>query len=144
MPIIRTVITAVIVAAIIVAGATLAGASSPKKKKKKEYSFNPIVVEQDSKAKCLDPVKVVGSQDIRLEAAEDSAKKAWSEHVRWESGEAFMDISNSIDYKSRCSRSSVGEALGAVLNRCEISASPCRPTFATKNGVYEGVLTGKN
>ena len=79
--------------------------------------------------KCLEPIRVVGSQDIREDAAEESAKKAWAELVRWDSGEAYMAITNAKDYQRRCSRSSIGEALGAVLNRCEIIATPCRPAL---------------
>jgi hypothetical protein len=77
--------------------------------------------------KCLDAVRVVGSQDLREDAAEESARKAWAEIVRWDSGEAFMNIDNATGYQKRCSRSSIGEALGQVLNRCEIIAKPCRP-----------------
>ena len=104
-----------------------------KKKPKKSYSFRPSPpVEKPSLAtdavtRCIAPVRVVGSQDIREDAAEESAKKAWSEQVRWASGEAYMDMQNASDYQKRCSRSSIGEALGAVLNRCEIIATPCRP-----------------
>lgn len=89
-------------------------------------------VKEAPKPKCLDPIRVVGSQDIREDAAEESAKKAWSEMVRWESGESFMDVNNAADYQKRCSRSSIGEALGQVLNRCEIIAKPCRPALVTK------------
>jgi len=76
---------------------------------------------------CVRPVKVVGSQDVRETAAEDSAKKAWAEEVRWAHGEAFMDIQNAKDYASRCSRSSIGEIAGQTFSRCEIVATPCRP-----------------
>lgn len=77
--------------------------------------------------RCIAPVRVVGSQDIREDAALESAKKAWAEIVRWESGEAWMDVNNAMGMKTRCGRSSIGEALGQVLNRCEIVASPCKP-----------------
>lgn len=87
----------------------------------------------DEVVRCLFPVRVVGSQDLRESAAEDSAKKAWAEHVRWNFGESFMGIENAQDYQKRCSRSSIGEAMGAVLNRCEVSAKPCRP------GMVKGV-----
>jgi hypothetical protein len=89
-------------------------------------------VKEEPKPKCLDPVRVVGSQDIREDAAEESAKKAWSEMVRWESGESFMDVNNATGYEKRCSRSSIGEALGQVLNRCEVIAKPCRPGLVKK------------
>lgn len=77
--------------------------------------------------RCLAPVRVVGSQDLREQAAEDSAKKAWAEHVRWAHGEAFQDFQNARDFQKRCSRSSIGEAMGQYFTRCEITASPCRP-----------------
>jgi hypothetical protein len=89
-------------------------------------------VKEAPKVKCLEAVRVVGSQDIREDAAEDSAKKAWSEMVRWESGESFMSMDTAQDYEKRCSRSSIGETLGQVLNRCEIIAKPCRPGLVKK------------
>lgn len=78
-------------------------------------------------ARCLPAVRVVGSQDIRETAAEDSAKKAWSEAVRWAHGEAYMDMLHAKAYQRRCSRSSIGEVAGQVFIRCEVSAAPCRP-----------------
>jgi hypothetical protein len=81
----------------------------------------------DEAPRCLAPVRVVGSQDIRPDAAEASAQKAWAEHVRWTHGEAFQDFGNATDYQKRCSRSSIGEALGQYFTRCEITAKPCRP-----------------
>lgn len=84
--------------------------------------------------RCLAPVRVVGSQDVREQAAEDSAKKAWAEHVRWAHGEAFQDFQNARDFQKRCSRSSIGEAMGQYFTRCEITASPCRPGMV-KGGV---------
>lgn len=92
-----------------------------------EYRTDDIV-------RCLAPVRVVGSQDVRESAAEDSARKAWSEQVRWAHGEAFMDMTNSKEYQRRCSRSSIGEIAGQVFHRCEIIASPCRPGMV-KGGV---------
>jgi hypothetical protein len=89
-------------------------------------------VQKETKPKCLEPVRVVGSQDVRQDAAEDSARKAWAEIVRWESGESFMNIENATGYQSRCSRSSIGETLGVTLNRCEIIAKPCRPGLVEK------------
>jgi hypothetical protein len=77
--------------------------------------------------KCLSPVRVVGSQDVRPDAAESSAQKAWMEAVRWTHGEAYQDFGNAKDYQKRCSRSSIGEALGQYFTRCEITAAPCRP-----------------
>jgi hypothetical protein len=81
----------------------------------------------DDATRCLAPVRVVGSQDIREAAAEESAKKAWAEIVRWSHGESFQDFANARDYQKRCSRSSIGEAMGQFFLRCEITASPCRP-----------------
>jgi len=86
----------------------------------------------EQSTRCLAPVRVVGSQDVRPDAAEASAQKAWMEAVRWTHGEAFQDFGNSKDYQKRCSRSSIGEALGQYFTRCEITASPCRP------GMVEG------
>ena len=83
-------------------------------------------VKEVPRPKCLDPVRVVGSQDIREDAAEASAKKAWSEMVRWQHGESFQDFELATGYAKRCSRSSIGEALGQYFTRCEIEAQPCR------------------
>lgn len=81
----------------------------------------------DEVVRCIAPVRVVGSQDVRETAAEDSAKKAWAEAVRWAHGESYQDITNAQDYQRRCARSSIGEALGQYFSRCEIVATPCRP-----------------
>lgn len=83
-------------------------------------------VKQQERPKCLESVRVVGSQDIREDAAESSAKKAWSEMVRWQHGESFQDFELATGYSKRCSRSSIGEALGQYFTRCEIEAQPCR------------------
>lgn len=77
--------------------------------------------------KCLDKVHVVGSQWANEDGAEDSAKKAFMEEVRFRSGEAFMDVDHARDYEKRCTRSSIGEVAGAMLFRCEVAARPCRP-----------------
>jgi hypothetical protein len=79
---------------------------------------------------CLERVTVVGSQWAGEEGAEESAQKAWMEQVRWNDGEAWMDIKNVEGYAKRCARSSVGEVLNQVLHRCEISARPCREVMA--------------
>jgi hypothetical protein len=80
--------------------------------------------------RCLDKVRVVGSQWVSVDGAEESARKAWMEQVRWYSGEAFMDVAHARDYEKRCSRSSVGEAVGQTFLRCEIVARPCRPPMS--------------
>lgn len=104
-----------------------------KKKPKKSYGFRPAppvekpTLATDAVTRCIAPVRVVGSQDIREGAAEESAKKGWAEAVRWAAGESYQDITNAQDYQKRCSRSSIGEALGQYFHRCEIIATPCRP-----------------
>jgi hypothetical protein len=109
-----------------------------KPKKKKTYNFRPTPpvdapkLASDAVTRCLSPVRVVGSQDLRPDAAEQSAQKAWAETVRWTHGEAFQDFSNAQNYQRRCSRSSIGESLGQYFTRCEITADPCRP------GMIEG------
>lgn len=117
---------------VFVAAVLPAHASGQTKKHSHPGTKVQAYVKEAPKPKCLEPVRVVGSQDIREDAAEDSARKGWSEMVRWESGEAFMNIDNAVDYQKRCSRSSIGEALGQVLNRCEIIAKPCRPGLVEK------------
>lgn len=115
-------------------------ASKPKRKAKprrRVYASRPaapvVPVNTDAVTRCLAPVRVVGSQDVRESAAEESAKKAWMERVRFESGEMFQDIGNAQSYAKRCVRSSIGEALGQYFHRCEVEALPCRP------GMTEGV-----
>ena len=109
-----------------------------KPKPRKSYSFRPAPpvdapkLASDAVARCLPPVRVVGSQDLRPDAAEQSALKAWAEMVRWTHGESYQDFENAKGYQKRCSRSSIGEALGQYFTRCEVSASPCRP------GMIEG------
>lgn len=73
------------------------------------------------------PVAVVGSQYLNEAGAEESAQKGWHEAVRFHHGEAYMDLARAKDYRHRCSRSSIGEALGQVMHRCEVSAIPCKP-----------------
>ena len=107
----------------------------PKPKPKPAYRAPPkdFALASEQITRCLAPVRVVGSQDVRPDAAEASAQKAWMEAVRWMHGEAFQDFANARDYQKRCSRSSIGEALGQFFTRCEITANPCRP------GMTEGV-----
>ena len=95
--------------------------------KPEAHAFRPPPVDPEAVTRCLAPVRVVGSQDVRESAAEESAKKAWMERVRFESGESFQDIANSQSYAKRCVRSSIGEALGQYFHRCEVEALPCRP-----------------
>jgi hypothetical protein len=94
------------------------------RKPKVRYYAAPKV---DDGWRCLERIHVVGSQWATDAGAEDSAKKAFMEEVRWRHGESFMAIENAKDYEKRCSRSSVGEVLNQTLVRCEISARPCRP-----------------
>lgn len=77
--------------------------------------------------RCLSPVRVVGSQWATQDGAEESARKSWSEEVRFSSGESFMDLNTAQNYRRRCTRSSIGEIAGQTLHRCEIEATPCRP-----------------
>lgn len=115
-------------------------AAKPKprpKSKPKPYAYRAppkdLALASEQITRCLAPVRVVGSQDVRESAAEESAKKAWMERVRFESGEMFQDIGNAQSYAKRCVRSSIGEALGQYFHRCEVEALPCRP------GMTEGV-----
>jgi len=95
--------------------------------KPEAHAFRPPPVDPEAVTRCLAPVRVVGSQDVRPDAAESSAQKAWAEYVRWTHGEAYQDFANATNYQKRCSRSSIGEALGQYFTRCEIVANPCRP-----------------
>jgi hypothetical protein len=82
-----------------------------------------------SSATCYSAIRVVGSQGLSEDAAEQSAQKGWMEQVRWKHGEHAMDIGNARSYVKRCSRSSIGEVLDKTFHRCEVEAKPCRPKF---------------
>jgi hypothetical protein len=82
-----------------------------------------------SSATCYSAIRVVGSQGLSEDAAEQSAQKGWMEQVRWKHGEHAMDIGNARAYVKRCSRSSIGEVLDKTFHRCEVEAKPCRPKF---------------
>ncbi len=75
---------------------------------------------------CADKVRGLGTQWIGTEGAMDAAKKDWMERVRYDYGEAFLDMTNSKDFVSRCGRTSIGETMGQVMYRCEIVARPCK------------------
>jgi hypothetical protein len=79
-----------------------------------------------NKLKCLGTVRAVGSQWVGAEGAKTSAIKAWREVVRFDSGEKFSDWANAKDVTQGCSQSSIGEVIGKVLYRCEVTAKPCK------------------
>lgn len=115
-----------------VISASTAHASSPAKK---HPGTKVQAIEQrdpEPKKSCLAPVRVVGSQWATEGGAEESAQKAWAETIRFNHGEAYMDLANAIGYQKRCGRSSVGEVVGNTLIRCEVDAAPCRPPFTAK------------
>jgi hypothetical protein len=112
---------------------TVAHASGTSKKKHPGTKVQAIEQrEPEPKKNCLTPVRVVGSQWATEAGAEESAQKAWAEAVRFNFGEAYMDLTNAIAYSSRCGRSSIGEVVGQTLIRCEVDAAPCRPPFTAK------------
>lgn len=123
---------AIIITALFALTAT-AQASGTAKKPHKSTKDHATEQRADS-PKCLDVVRVVGSQDIREDAAEESAKKAWAEMVRWQHGESFQDFKLAQGYAKRCSRSSIGEAMGQYFTRCEIEAQPCRAVMVKEAG----------
>ena len=75
---------------------------------------------------CKRKVRAVGSQWIDAVGAKKSAIKAWREAVRFDYGERYGDWANAKGVAQGCSRSSIGQILGKVFYRCEISATPCR------------------
>lgn len=76
---------------------------------------------------CRHPVRVVGDQYTSEDGAQKEADKAWSQTVRWQLGERWMDRSNAKGASYECGRSSVGSIVGQVFYRCRLNASPCRP-----------------
>src|SRR3990167_5725238 len=83
---------------------------------------------------CLPPVRGVGSQWIGLEGAMDAAKKDWSERVRYDYGEIFIDLTHARDFESRCGRTSIGQVAGQILMRCEVFARPCKAELTKVEG----------
>jgi len=79
--------------------------------------------------KCEDKVRGLGTQWIGTQGAMDAARKDWMERVRYDLGEAYLDMTHAEDEVSRCGRVSVGETMGQVLYRCEIVARPCKAPF---------------
>jgi Ni/Co efflux regulator RcnB len=93
----------------------------------RRYYRDPDDRDDDKRGvKCLDPVRGLGTQWIGQEGALEAAKKDWMEHVRYDKGETYVDMTVSRDLTSRCSRVSIGEVVGQVTYRCEIWARPCR------------------
>jgi len=79
-----------------------------------------------SEVQCTEKVRGLGTQWIGTEGAMDAAKKDWMERVRYDYGEAFLDMTHAKDFVSRCGRTSIGETMGQVMYRCEIVARPCK------------------
>lgn len=118
------ILTVICAAALAHAPAKADGPPPPKRPATKVKAF----VERAPEPICgKTAVSVVGSQYLNEPGAEESAQKAWHEAVRFHHGEAYMDLARARDYRHRCSRSSIGEALGQIMHRCEVSAIPCKP-----------------
>ena len=82
---------------------------------------------RDDRRRCRDIFRTVGNQHLTVNGAKAEADKAWIQAIRFYYGEIFMSLEeNARDVKYTCSRSSVGETLGQVFNRCEIEAKPCK------------------
>ncbi len=82
---------------------------------------------------CGGKTRGLGTQWIGTEGAMDAAKKDWMERVRYDLGEAFLDLTHARDFVSRCGRTSIGETMGQVMYRCEIVARPCKGDFTEGN-----------
>ena len=97
-----------------------------KKKANTHEGTRVMAYSQREMLACLSRVRAVGSQWVGASGAQQSAIKAWREIVRFDSGEKFSDWANAKDVMQGCSRSSIGEVIGKVLYRCEVSADPCK------------------
>jgi hypothetical protein len=89
--------------------------------------------ETPTRLQCADRVRGLGTQWIGESGALEAAKKDWLEHVRYDLGESYMDLTNAGELVKRCGRTSIGEAAGQVLFRCEIWARPCKGVFEEAN-----------
>lgn len=78
---------------------------------------------------CEAKVRGLGTQWIGTEGALQAARKDWMERVRYDLGEAYLDMTHAADEVSRCGRVSIGETMGQVMYRCEIVARPCKGVF---------------
>jgi hypothetical protein len=83
---------------------------------------------------CRGPVRGLGTQWIGTEGAMDAAKKDWSERVRYDLGESYLDLLNARDFEARCGRTSIGQVAGQVMYRCEVIARPCKGIFGKVEG----------
>lgn len=79
--------------------------------------------------KCEVPVRGLGTQWVGKDGALEAARKDWMERVRYDLGEAYLDMTHAGDEVSRCGRTSIGETLGQVMYRCEVVARPCKAPF---------------
>jgi hypothetical protein len=102
------------------------------KGKKCRYYAAPVYEEPEKV--CAGKVRGLGSQWVGEAGALEAAKKDWMERVRYDLGESFLDLSHAEDFVRRCGRTSIGETLGQVLFRCEITARPCKGDFAKTEG----------
>ena len=112
---------------------SLAHADGPSRKRKPvRYYASPH--EDTHEWGCLGRVRGVGTQWIGLEGAMDAAKKDWSERVRYDYGEIFIDLTHARDFESRCGRTSIGQVAGQILMRCEVFARPCKAELTKVEG----------
>lgn len=94
-------------------------------------SWRRVVVEREDHSKrehgprCRDRMTLVGDQHLSIDGAKEQAIKAWRQQARFAHGERFTEIGSAEDVTFRCVQSSIGEAMGASLHRCEVSAEPC-------------------
>lgn len=83
---------------------------------------------------CEDQVAVVGEEKYGTQRAKEAADQAWAERTRFLFGVRYMDLKNARTLTYECGRSSTGKraseavagAAGAVLEQCELRATPCR------------------
>jgi hypothetical protein len=103
-----------------------AGLEADRQAENREERHDEHAFKDDRGIRCLEPVRGVGTEWIGQKGALEAARKDWMEHVRYDHGERFLDMTNDRDEVSRCSRVSIGELIGKVMYRCEIWARPCQ------------------
>jgi len=103
-----------------------------KRKRRRRAQVRGWHREETDKVSCKDKLTVIGDSRPTKDGAIGDAEAAWMRATRWKYGESWIEIGNARGYEIRCNRASITEIVGAVMQRCELRAQPCRPPFESK------------